>query len=1552
MAELVGQTIIPTTTQSTTVTPTVQTTQSLGSVKQTAATIIPQTVISQAPSQSPQPSAAILPTPAPSTGYAKYVVQYGYYWGIKPSGGMERLNPSSDPYPQPQSAAATVKSTSAPIPLPDKPKVGSTKAEIRTWSESYASIAYANALASGDTPPNKQLLANQLYNDSIQINTPKFLALQAEGESKRHMSSQGNYSGEFEAINTVSQLVNEGSKQPSFGGGGVGGRSGDLVSLQLQTMGTPYSPGGIADISSQPNKQTVGNILTSVSELVGAGAKALQVGGASAAPIKSGVQIQDNQPAKQASLLAGVVSAGKTVVAAIPGVVITTASKGVDKAGKAFDVLGDKWETTNKSIASKIPIADKVKIPIQIVASVATPGGPLGSMADDIGALAGTKILNKLNINIPLTSQRTIREQYLTGEYEGLKEKPLEAAAIAAVSFALPGVVGGAGKLASKSKTVAKLVDTSYTPGKIGTTLLGSSEKVPIGKYLFGEVTTDKIVVKNIGTKANPIWANRIESRNLNLPIAAVETGLGVWWAQSVVERVTARPTQKQILINSSITPGSSRTWKEGDQTITEIVGPTTDNKYKIETSLNPAIPARLTFDKDKGRLVWNADIAHMPALSDMVYQSGKITSVEVAPAVGGFMAGQWFWPKASGAIRTRGLTEINIGPESRESGVLDAIFKSKRETVKGGIGYETGYPISNKITAKSLMQSFEQGTLKPFPKEMVNYPTKEVPYIPEHAFLPGESPTGKYGFSGWETDPGKIGQKYILGGGLSEMQGQYISPDALFYFTKVPGQGPQKVELFGFGLPKMNEPTMVRTEIAGFETLPAHVRTIKDKDAFYSAANLYAQTTENAKALLPLRKAEYEGVIPTFSGKGQTQIEVMSRRFYAKVRGTKVPIVETKVIDPWDDLTLGAKQGASRVREIVMPESSYFDRQAMERLDVVAKNVKGMRTSYEDPIDFTKIQSLDPSHAHTVQTILAKNDAIVYGSSARLGQMPAERIVSTYRRLPGDVDIRVKDFVKVSRELARTIGGKTEMSFSGVKVLNKSGETVFDVHPITIKYTPGSPQGWKPTEFVKAGGIRYERLNQQIQRYALGNIRGHPERGKGWVFGPKSGRIEKDVLGFYGDVQYLLETQQVKGGKVKQIAGAMQDIRAHPLIKQVIGNKKYYYGPGKGDFFAGYPLGDYYGRPSFINLTTLGIGKAITSVIPTSRGKVVSGGDRSIVEVTSRGYHPSSQPNVGSSGGKYSFSQLSSPRSIISDVAPIGKYSTSKPTSESISKFVFGRDSSASGRSASPSIISYKASSRRGGSGGSGRSGSSIDFSSIAGVSGRSGGSGRSGMTGISGISGGSGRSGGSIGISGITGVSGRSGGSGGSGRSGVSGGSGRSGGSGGSGGSGRSGGTSGVSGLTGISGGSRRSGVTGISGGFGGSGRSGGSGGSGRSGGSGGSGGSGRSGRSGGTSTSGKTWTKITTKTTTTNTPTFTPRRTRVISFEFPDRKPKKLRLHFDVLGSKWNIRNPIPRFSSGKYPNVELKIENKQYSRHPRDLTYHRPYDKFITRQNVLG
>ena len=80
-------------------------------------------------------------------------------------------------------------------------------------------------------------------------------------------------------------------------------------------------------------------------------------------------------------------------------------------------------------------------------------------------------------------------------------------------------------------------------------------------------------------------------------------------------------------------------------------------------------------------------------------------------------------------------------------------------------------------------------------------------------------------------------------------------------------------------------------------------------------------------------------------------------------------------------------------------------------------------------------------------------------------------------------------------------------------------------------------------------------------------------------------------------------------------------------------------------------------------------------------------------------------------------------------------------------------------------------------------------------------------------------------------------------------------------------------------------------------------------------------------------------------------------ILSFTFPKRKllipeetPKKkkgIRKHFDVLGSKWNIRSPVPRPGispiTGPQLKNELKIYNLMKSRKRETYEIHGPFEK---------
>ncbi|MDD4921631.1 MAG: hypothetical protein PHS30_04025 [Bacteroidales bacterium] len=1399
-----------------------------------------------------------MPGMRPDAPYSTYEIHDGYYWGVTPSGRQDRLNPSTQRVPIPE-AAVHGPGIYEPGREPIKPTVSQqnvfegsgpggkpTKAELRLFADVKASqirAEYNQSIPSWYTQdyreaigpaPNQYLLASEIFQQSL-----------PSGPSQKYLDLVSQYNRQrFNILSSSGTLVpTERGYQDLI--------TGEFFSQTTLNEKVVFGPATTYILN---NMGVVGN---KKSSLPGTNA-ALQLGIL-------------NSPFNGAKVI------GSNLFGTLTPGVITTAGAIQKSILDLPENVGKFWEDANTKTSEYVKpyIPDTEQQGIREFAKGLTTQmvwSPLGAVFQPGEAIAyiseginDNKAIQKYipapwrDITLPRPS--LVLNEYAVGNVQGIRDRPLDAAAMFALTFLLPEATFIGGKVATGSKTLSKLQKIKYTPGLTASKLIGS-EPLQVGKALFGTIETYPKSGKFI-----------------NVPITALESLIGITWGQSIIERVTARPIER-ISSSSTIIPGSERTWIENGITYTEKVDPQISSTQSSTIDLNPAIPARISYSEKTGRLVWGADILGLPSAETMAGRLGEISGVEILPAIGGFVAGSYFWPRANAWWVTRGATEVNIGPISKTqkpTGVLQKTFfseetspivyntfKPQKIEIPGGIGYssELGYPISSKITPLDLQSSFIENTFKPRPSKMQSGISKNVPYVPFRAKLPGETSYGVW--SGWEIDPGKVGTRLILQSGQSEMAGMYGASGAEFYFTKVSGQGIKKIKPFSFTLPKVNEPTMIRTTgITDFIEIPKDVRIrairimknwsranpgkpipLEVKKAAYNELNFWAQ--ENLKpgqVALPMMKAEYEGVIPTFISKGQTQLEVTGRNYFARSKGVRVPIVEMKVIEPWNDLTMGPLLSAERVgigfgvgkrglgtsSEVnkILSKMSYRDRVATEELFKVAQGIEGMRTPFEKPLNLSKIQSIDPSDVKVIEAALGRYHAQAYGSAIRLGQMPESRILSSYGKMPGDLEVKVNDYVGLSRKVAQGIGGSTKRDPFGIGVF-KGGQEVMSSH--VLKGTmPENPFGWVPSDYVRIktpkGEYSYERLNQQVIRYAYGSLAGREVRGQ-WKWGPKPHRVDKDILGFYSDVQYLLESQPSKAGKVADIAAAMRNIRKHPIVGGSLGKKTFRYGPGKYEYFSGLPLGyEEEGAVGLLNIPGVGIG----SLLFNTRGNSVITTTSPHKSITTKNIQPSFASLVGES---YKSNLLS-----VSKVSNKYDWMESKKSSD-ISK----------------------------------------TFSDISGISGGSGRSGISGGSGRSGISGGSGRSG-------ISGGSGRSGISGGSGRSGISGGSGRS----------------------GISGGSGGSGISGISGG----------------------------------SSFTKIWSPP--KTPPTTPPPFfpPPRKTFILKEE---KTPKtKLKLHMDALASKWIIRSPIPRLSStigygtGKQLKDELKIYDKQYSRKKGEMIY---------------
>jgi hypothetical protein len=804
----------------------------------------------------------------------------------------------------------------------------------------------------------------------------------------------------------------------------------------------------------------------------------------------------------------------------------------------------------------------------------------------------------------PIT--REIAVDLAAGEITGWRERPIEAAAYTALSFALPGVMKGTQQAMRASPTITRMAAH------------------PVGRYIVGEVPsivsrtrtpteisniarlTGRSVPETASILAQGDAAIRQSTRYFNPLTSGIASVLGITYTQSVIERITG--TEKEMKTSSS-TPGGSRSWSEGSKLFTETWGPTTIERSELVNV--PAIPARLQYDQEKGGLAWGARPDLLPSRSQMTQKAGEIIGVEIAPTVAGFMAGMWFWPKASGWLRSRGTPGIPIEE----------------------IGYERQYPISQRITEQSIERSFRESTLYPGPSEMRPSRTgsTRVPYVPERAALPGEDPSRVYMWTGWERQPSR---SFALQAGSSEIEGMYGAPVAEAYFSK-PRIGMGDYKLFGLDLPRFNDPTLIRTEARAIESIPRGLRSKSQ----YPNINQWMQTRGRGETIYtPLIKAEYEGVLPAITSEGTTILEVTGKPYHTTVQGVRVPILQVRAgtrAGLLPELGIGSRGQMPGPAEVIMPgrgvgfiqggpgpgggpgaggagriwsspsmERWYlsnvprYNRQTAEALLEVGRGIEGMRAPYERPLQLSEVQLLR-GYDRRVAEVLGRHQHVIIGSSIRTGQMEAGQIRSTFGRMPRDIDAMFTDTGAVARDLSRVLPRsqfRVQPTFRGrYKVERRipgGWETAIDIHPLAA-VRHNNPLGWQPTARARItqGSTTYEPLFQQVQREIYGAMIGRPTRGGGWQFGPRPARTEKDIKGLLYDVDYLLSAERSQRGitpQYQRVQAAMRTVKRDPMVQDVIRSNRI-----TTENYAGIPLGKGLSRPR--GLRDLEAGERVT---------------------------------------------------------------------------------------------------------------------------------------------------------------------------------------------------------------------------------------------------------------------------------------------------------------------------------------------------------------------
>lgn len=227
----------------------------------------------------------------------------------------------------------------------------------------------------------------------------------------------------------------------------------------------------------------------------------------------------------------------------------------------------------------------------------------------------------------------------------------------------------------------------------------------------------------------------------------------------------------------------------------------------------------------------------------------------------------------------------------TKATGIIRTTGKEYIPIEKIGYDVKEGFPISERITEKSLIKSFEKNTLVPEPSRM-SISGKPPSYVPETARLPTDFISGKERimWTGWEKTPsGNIlsGGKFTLEGGSSEIPGMYGAPVAESYFTKT---GTQMPNIIGFDTTIIKRPSLIHTTVFDIKPTPELIRSNLE------SVKRFASEQTGGNAIAPLMKSEYEIVLP----EGNV-LQLKQTKYFTKlggfgekhIFGTRVPIIE-----------------------------------------------------------------------------------------------------------------------------------------------------------------------------------------------------------------------------------------------------------------------------------------------------------------------------------------------------------------------------------------------------------------------------------------------------------------------------------------------------------------------------------------------------------------------------------------------------------------------------------------------------------------------------------
>ena len=255
------------------------------------------------------------------------------------------------------------------------------------------------------------------------------------------------------------------------------------------------------------------------------------------------------------------------------------------------------------------------------------------------------------------------------------------------------------------------------------------------------------------------------------------------------------------------------------------------------------------------------------PSLELMASRLAEIGVSEVIPFSIGLQLGTKGGIKLVDRIATRGKKYIDIRD----------------------IGYESGIPLNQKQSPKTIAQSFQKNTYIPPVERFSTFggvsSAKKGQTLtgPKQARLPTQT---KDGLIVWHATPNRypfLKKEIIIGGSESELAGLYTAPGATGYYAKAgTGKSDSLSIISSDNLLRVSSPGIVSADVLKINIVPKKIRN--------DWKRINEEFTDPNTLTVPLMKAEYEGVIPPGS-----RYTFEKSDYYTVIEGRRVPIIEIK---------------------------------------------------------------------------------------------------------------------------------------------------------------------------------------------------------------------------------------------------------------------------------------------------------------------------------------------------------------------------------------------------------------------------------------------------------------------------------------------------------------------------------------------------------------------------------------------------------------------------------------------------------------------------------